>query len=200
MSNLLETISHYSDPVVVTGMRDMADTPAERKAKRAWAAREREKDPEGFKQRQLEAQKRYYEKHAEKIKAKKRAHHAANLEACRARTRDEYQRNKPARVAASKRWKEQNREKYLAGSRVQNLKKYGLTPETYDAMFTSQGNCCAICKSDNPQSRTGWHIDHCHTTGKTRSILCQPCNVGLGAVKDDATTLKRMIAYLEHHQ
>lgn len=39
-------------------------------------------------------------------------------------------------------------------------------------------------------------FDHCHTTNKFRGWLCDPCNMALGAVKDDVAVLARMIAYL----
>ncbi len=177
----------------------MPDTPAERRAKRAWENREKAKDPEGFKQRQRDAQKRYHEKHKEELRERRRLHRLQNLEAERARGRAEYAKNREARAEASRKWKANNREKFLAGSRLANLKKYGLTPESKEALFLSQGSACAACGSPDPRGVRGWHIDHDHITGKVRGIVCLYCNVALGKVEDSVDRLKMLIAYLEKH-
>jgi hypothetical protein len=177
----------------------MADTPAERKAKRAWETRQRELDPEGFKKRQRDAQRRYSEKHRERIKERRRVRYQENIEAERARTRDEYARNREARKAASKKWKEANRERVREYQKHANLKRYDLSLSEKEAMLTAQGNRCACCSSLDPRSKTGWHVDHCHTTGKVRGLLCLYCNVALGKVEDSIDRLKALISYLEKH-
>jgi len=78
--------------------------------------------------------------------------------------------------------------------------KYGITREDFDSMLKAQNNTCAICKSDAPGSPLGWHIDHCHSTGKVRGILCACCNVMLGQAKDNEQTLTSAIAYLLQHK
>ena len=40
-------------------------------------------------------------------------------------------------------------------------------------------------------------IDHCHTTGKVRGLLCPPCNKGLGHFEDNGTYLWNAIKYLD---
>lgn len=75
------------------------------------------------------------------------------------------------------------------------LKKYGLTPMTYAAMFIAQDACCAICHTDVSGSK-GWTVDHDHRTGKVRGVLCGNCNTMLGHAKDDVVTLRNAITYL----
>jgi Recombination endonuclease VII len=65
----------------------------------------------------------------------------------------------------------------------------------FDAMFAQQGECCAICKTTEP-GHHGWAIDHCHTTGKVRGILCQKCNPMLGYARDQIAILEAAIDYL----
>jgi hypothetical protein len=77
--------------------------------------------------------------------------------------------------------------------------KYGLTPEGKVEMLTSQGNRCACCGSDSPNHKQGWVVDHCHTSGRVRGILCQPCNLTLGKVRESVEHLQALIAYLEKH-
>jgi hypothetical protein len=92
--------------------------------------------------------------------------------------------------------------------RIQNLRKYGLTPEQYDDMRAAQKYKCALCEiheEDAPRGRaktsaTALHIDHCHTTGKIRSLLCYNCNNMLGKAKDNEQTLAKAIEYLKEHR
>lgn len=75
---------------------------------------------------------------------------------------------------------------------------YGISIDDYYAMLTMQEGCCAIC--DTHVSHTGkskLFIDHCHTTGKVRGLLCQHCNFVLGQAKDNINVLENAILYLK---
>lgn len=81
--------------------------------------------------------------------------------------------------------------------RRRHLKRtYGMTLEEYDSRFAAQDGGCAICGTP-PAAGRGLHVDHDHTTGQVRGLLCQPCNTMLGGAKDSAQTLAKGIAYLE---
>lgn len=77
--------------------------------------------------------------------------------------------------------------------------RYKLTLDEYNNIIAQQNNQCAICGQlfDSSQTKTP-NIDHCHTTGKVRGILCPLCNKGLGNFKDNTDILRRAISYLEH--
>ena len=82
----------------------------------------------------------------------------------------------------------------------QLLAKYGLTPETYEAMLAEQDGRCAICGTTEWRSRSDHpHVDHCHDTGKVRGLLCRGCNNGLGHFGDDPDRLEAAAAYLRRH-
>ncbi len=68
--------------------------------------------------------------------------------------------------------------------------RYGLSQEEYDSLSTE----CAICGSIDDL-----HIDHNHSTGLFRDILCGRCNRGLGLFKDDANLLIRATDYILKH-
>ena len=74
--------------------------------------------------------------------------------------------------------------------------KYGLTKETWEALFDSQGRRCAVCKSETPVGKR-WHTDHNHVTNKVRGILCHNCNVTLGLVHDSVAHLNSLVNYLQ---
>lgn len=71
------------------------------------------------------------------------------------------------------------------------LRKYGLTQDEYDELLHSQGNRCAGCGTDAPGAK-GWCIDHCHSSGKVRAILCNPCNTMLGLAKENPEVLRSL--------
>lgn len=77
--------------------------------------------------------------------------------------------------------------------RDKRLKKvYGITSDEYNKMFEEQKGCCKICND-----QTTLHVDHCHTTGKVRGLLCRHCNVGIGHFEDNINNLLKAIEYLK---
>lgn len=77
---------------------------------------------------------------------------------------------------------------------LQSCRKRGMTPEDYAEMLASQNGGCAIC-GDPPGDRR-LAIDHCHTTGEVRGLLCGPCNTSLGQFKDDPRLLLEAAKYV----
>lgn len=77
------------------------------------------------------------------------------------------------------------------------MKVFGLSSEEFDVMLVNQCGVCAICKTSEPTGAGTWHIDHCHSTGKIRGLLCSKCNHVLGLVNDDPQILLSAINYLD---
>ncbi len=72
---------------------------------------------------------------------------------------------------------------------------YGITPADYERILEKQGGGCAICHGGT-NGRGRFHVDHCHTTGIVRGLLCAKCNLLLGHADDDTRRLRAAIAYL----
>lgn len=84
--------------------------------------------------------------------------------------------------------------------RIKHLKEeYNMTLEDFDKMVNSHENSCAICHKHQSQLNKLLSIDHDHSTGKIRGLLCFDCNVGIGKLGDDIQILKSAIEYLTHH-
>lgn len=72
--------------------------------------------------------------------------------------------------------------------------RYGITKDIFDKMLTEQNNKCSICELKINENSC--HIDHCHSTGEVRGLLCEKCNKGLGQFDDNINYLKNAINYL----
>jgi hypothetical protein len=66
----------------------------------------------------------------------------------------------------------------------------------YHDMAGQQGGRCAICR----QEADPLVVDHDHTTGKVRALLCHKCNRLLGFVNDDPAWLRAALDYLSGHR
>lgn len=74
---------------------------------------------------------------------------------------------------------------------------YGITLDEYKRMLQEQRGVCAIC--NNPPVRGRLHIDHDHESGKIRALLCEPCNQGIGFLKDSSEVAQLAVNYLKQH-
>lgn len=84
-------------------------------------------------------------------------------------------------------------------------RKFGLNRDQYNEMLNKQNGVCEICKQPETAFafKTGeirkLAIDHCHTTGKIRDLLCFSCNGTIGKVKESIELLEAMKQYLIKH-
>ena len=74
--------------------------------------------------------------------------------------------------------------------------KYNLEPEQKQALIARQNNSCAICQYQFGQKSGDMMVDHCHTSGAVRGLLCDRCNRGLGYFRDNPSFLKNAADYL----
>lgn len=77
-------------------------------------------------------------------------------------------------------------------------KKYGLTLNDVREMLRRQSGRCAICRTDTPGGKHNrFNVDHCHRTGRVRGLLCDPCNRGIGFLKESSERLITAAIYLD---
>jgi hypothetical protein len=79
---------------------------------------------------------------------------------------------------------------------------HGITLKDYNILLESQDGTCAIC--GNEETGCNQHgilkflsVDHDHTTGIIRGLLCKRCNLVLGQIKDSIDLLNKMKMYLK---
>jgi len=108
---------------------------------------------------------------------------------------------KECQATAARKWYADNTERAGDNRRRHNLGKYNLTVDEYNSMLASQGGACAICGNPETKTRQGkvmrLCVDHCHSSGRVRGLLCNNCNRALGLLRDDADVLRKAVGYLE---
>lgn len=80
--------------------------------------------------------------------------------------------------------------------RIKHL--YKISVEEYDAIHDAQNGVCAICGRTSEGKKLA--VDHCHSTGLVRGLLCTACNVGLGLFRDDLVLLAKAMQYLQNDE
>lgn len=79
--------------------------------------------------------------------------------------------------------------------RVADYKRvYGLPDDLATQLAHNREGSCQICGETKFLV-----VDHCHSTGDVRGLLCQQCNSVLGYAKDKISTLESAISYLRKH-
>lgn len=118
--------------------------------------------------------------YAERVAARQRLYYEQNVVA-----RREAERSRYRRTGGDVAW-------------AYNIQqKYGVTAEWVADKSAQQNHACAICSKPFSLERKRPAIDHCHTTGRVRSLLCQMCNTALGCAQDSAPLLRQMADYLD---
>jgi hypothetical protein len=105
-------------------------------------------------------------------------------------SRKRYRETHPERAKASNnKWRRKNPHKV----RLHKIKQlYGLSKREYEALLLEQQGRCAICHVEDSLV-----VDHSHSTGAVRGLLCHACNTALGLMRDDPDVLCTAAAYIE---
>jgi Autographiviridae endonuclease VII len=139
--------------------------------------------------------------------------HRGDCKSCfRAKAKARYPQVREANIARARKWREDNLERFQANQRrMRNtpegklrqraghlMRKFGMTIEQYDEMLAAQGGGCFICARP-PREDISLHVDHDHSTGKVRGILCFRCNNALADFQEDVRLLAKAADYLDRH-
>jgi hypothetical protein len=128
-----------------------------------------------------------YQKRKEKISKRRKELRASN---------PEHYRDK------AKETRSKNLAHYRRRSRENGWKYAGIVDMTYDRyldMLEKQNRCCAICNDPQEILARNLCVDHNHTTGEARGLLCDKCNFAIGYFKESRLLLEKAINYLDMH-
>lgn len=102
----------------------------------------------------------------------------------------------PERVRELNRLSAQRRRERNPDSRKHEL-DFGLSWDQYADILEAQGGACAVCRTPAPALRR-LAIDHDHSTGRIRGLLCRACNFAIGLLSDVPENFERAAAYLRN--
>lgn len=119
---------------------------------------------------------------------------------------DYYLRNKKkdprplsyCKICANKRSRDFNNNSYCSVTARDNSlrKRYGITLNEYESILVEQNHQCAVCGAAQADLKRALAVDHCHSTGVVRGLLCHQCNVALGFLKEDLNILDKLAEYI----
>lgn len=78
-------------------------------------------------------------------------------------------------------------------------RKYGITVDDYNQLLTEQEHSCKVCGKHESELDKALCVDHCHTHGHVRALLCSNCNLAFGLLFEDINIMKKMIEYAQEH-
>jgi hypothetical protein len=116
--------------------------------------------------------------------------------------------NEPARWVNSKQPRYSKGGYYAAKCQTCSnlLSQYGINRTERDGIIAEQDNKCLICEKNiefsgvqNCSQEKQAVVDHCHTTGKVRGILCAKCNIDLGYYEALKNKLELFENYLKEY-
>lgn len=84
----------------------------------------------------------------------------------------------------------------LSARRKHLKKRFGMSLQEYEEKLARQGGVCEICGIPKDEVLD---VDHNHSTGKVRGLLCFRCNSGLGMFGDEPELLLKAVDYLRRH-
>lgn len=146
-----------------------------------------------------ERRRAYYAANQEKIAEQRRAYREANKEQYYTKRREYRQRTKDQQAEYRKKYYQNNRESALLRRRRREAAKYGLTIEQYNLLIAEAHGNCNLCGTTEPGGpHNKFNVDHSHTTGTIRGVLCQACNTGIGKLGDTYESLVRAAEYLRN--
>ena len=168
--------------------------------------------------------KKYRTENKEKVRASIKSWHDTNRDRDRS-TQKEWKKRNPKRVkilnkeyternydqilATKRNYQKNNSEELLEKHRIYNANnqdkilakhlkhKYKMSLKEYKDLLELQSGVCAICGGTNEDKRL--FVDHNHTSGKVRGLLCKKCNSAIGLFRDDIGILNEAISYLKEH-
>ncbi len=152
-------------------------------------------DPEYRKKRRRPHDRRYREAHKDEIAARHRQRFAEDPEYRKRKSASDrrYRETHKDELNERRRQKRRTDPKFREREREYRVRRYGMSLDDRHALSVRQGGVCAICRI---KPRRPLELDHCHSTGKVRGLLCNPCNIGLGLYHDDPDRLLTAVAYL----
>lgn len=164
------------------------------------------------KEQKIEYDRQYHIKHASKINERTRQWHIKNADKVKEKRKQWYIENK---IKANERshswyiknvdkvneynrqWRARNPEKAKLSHRKSCLKRnYEITIEEYNQLWKLQNGLCSICNLPEKNKINCLVVDHNHTTGKIRGLLCNKCNTGLGMFEENYINIVNASNYI----
>jgi hypothetical protein len=75
-------------------------------------------------------------------------------------------------------------------------KKYGINISQYNQLLKEQNHRCKICDRHESEFKRGLVVDHVHGTKQVRGLLCGPCNMACGLLRENSEIAIKAASYI----
>ncbi len=97
-------------------------------------------------------------------------------------------------VADTRRWNREHAPQRKRNQAFDHItRRYGMTKDEFSSLLLRSSGKCDSC---GDELRDSINVDHDHSTGQVRGLLCFPCNAGLGMFSDDIRRMELAVVYL----
>lgn len=104
---------------------------------------------------------------------------------------------KACATGRAREWEAAHPAQVAAGRFARTLRRYGMTADEFAVRLEEQGGVCLGCGAATAYTGGRLVVDHDHTTGRVRGLLCTSCNRAVGFAQDNPAVLRALAAYLE---
>lgn len=139
----------------------------------------------------------HYRANKEQIIKQRKTYYDSNAEKCRAASKTRYEANREQRLAYAKEYVKENKD-LIKSDKLR--RSFGIDLDQYNKLLELQQQCCAICDTHRSKLKRALAVDHDHNTGVIRGLLCDPCNLGIGKLRDSIQLIQNALDYLTHHE
>lgn len=140
--------------------------------------------------------KEYREANKSRILAQKKEYYKSVREDKLEYNKKYFQNNKEKIRDGSRRYYEANKQKIIKRSKARRYRvDFGISIEDFEKRLALQQNRCLGCGKEFTEKGDAC-LDHNHTSGKIRGILCRNCNLAVGGAKDSIEIIKKVINYI----
>ncbi len=138
--------------------------------------------------------KEYRDRKKEQINKQRKEYRQSNKEKIAERDKEYCSKNAEQTRLRSARWYSNNKDR---SKNTRLVRKYNITLDDYNKMLLEQDGKCWTCSIKIEDTKKKYLcVDHNHLTGQVRGLLCDPCNVALGLLKESQEIIANLSKYL----
>lgn len=143
-----------------------------------------------------QSNKKYRQANSEKVKKQIAEWRKKNPGKAKEYSARRYARHSARLLAEARAFRAANPELSRRYTRRSRYKRNGINLADAERVRAAHNGRCDCCGRDK-SGGNGWAVDHDHSTGRVRGVLCNWCNIAIGRLGDTLEGVLKAVRYLE---